>query len=743
MPGLVLVVLLLYSYARFFVVPYLGFQFTSAAGTVVEIYVPQDSPPFFEVGDKLLQVNGRSWQDHLRHLGLDLFAGVKPGETLFLRLEGIHGIKTLYWDVPGFTSSEFLSRLVNTWWLSYVFWLAGTATVLLVRPRDQRRTLLAAFSFVTAVWFMAGTLSIRAVWGSPFLLRAGIWMSLPIYLHLHWNFPRPMRRLPNGVWWLLYSASASFAFAQILGIISRDAHLIAFATAIFGGVVLLILRFILRPAERREIGMLFFAAAVALAPALVLAILNVQGNMPIATPGYILSMVALPGAYFYVVYRRQLGGLELRANRLIALYLFLVLMITLYLALSPFVSAQVQTPQAAGAAILLTALIVTLLSIFGFSSFQRFVERRLLFIQQPPQQLLATFASRISTSITHEHLGHLLQKEVMPSLLIRQSVLFSLQGVSLDSRPVYIQGLESNELPNSKQQKRLLSMDTKYGSEEMEQAHLVQLSWLRLVLPLRVGGEAIGLWLLGRKDPDDYYSQSERILLASLADQTAIALINISQAQRLRALHQFDIDRQELERVQLARELHDMVLQDLNRLLSEVGEHTEVKDFDKQHRQVDDLVRGIIDSLRPPLLDQDLFLALQQLAENLAENRQAQIRFKIKAPKIPARFDPLVEQHLYRIVQQACENAIQHGQAKCITITGSISEAGLQLLIQDDGQGFQFKGSPELAELLAARHFGLAGMIERAALIDAALQIDSAPRRGTRIRLNWKPKKHE
>ena len=277
----------------------------------------------------------------------------------------------------------------------------------------------------------------------------------------------------------------------------------------------------------------------------------------------------------------------------------------------------------------------------------------------------------------------------------------------------------------------------------MEQAHLVQLSWLRLVLPLRVGGEAIGLWLLGRKDPDDYYSQSERILLASLADQTAIALINISQAQRLRALHQFDIDRQELERVQLARELHDMVLQDLNRLLSEVGEHTEVKDFDKQHRQVDDLVRGIIDSLRPPLLDQDLFLALQQLAENLAENRQAQIRFKIKAPKIPARFDPLVEQHLYRIVQQACENAIQHGRAKCITITGSISEAGLQLLIQDDGQGFQFKGSPELAELLAARHFGLAGMIERAALIDAALQIDSAPSRGTRIRLNWKPKKHE
>jgi len=739
----VLGVLLLYSYARFFVVPYLGFQFNSTAGEVVEIYVLQDSPPFLELGDKLLQVNDHTWQDHLEHLDLDLFAGAKTGETLFLRLEEINGTKTLYWNIPGFTSSEFLSRLVNTWWLSYFFWLAGTATILLVRPRNQRRTLLALFSFVTAIWFMAGTLSIRVVWGSPYLLRAAIWMSLPIYLHLHWNFPRQLGRLPKQFWRLLYSASAVFALAQILEIIGRDSYLIPFAVAILGSVLLLLLRLVLRPAERREIGLLFFAATLALAPALVLAILNVQGNVPIATPGYILSMIALPGAYFYVVYRRQLGGLELRANRLISLYLFVVLMVTLALALLPMVSAEMQTPQAIGGAILITALIATLLSIFGFPNFQRFVERRLLFIPQPPQHLLETFASRISTSISYEHLSLLLQNEVLPSLLIRQSVLFSLQGVSLDSRPVYIQGLESNELPNSKQQKLLLSMHTKFGPAEKEQTHLVQLSWIRFALPLRVGGEVIGLWLLGRKDPDDYYSQSERILLASLADQTAIALANISQAQRLRALHQFDIDRQEQERVQLARELHDGVLQDLNRLLSEVGEHTEVKDFDKQHQQVDDLVRGIIDSLRPPLLDQDLYLALQQLAEDLAEKRQAQIRFEIKAPKTLARFDPLVQQHLYRIVQQACENAIQHGQAKCITITGSISAAGLQLLVQDDGQGFQFKGSPELAELLAARHFGLAGMVERAALIDAALQIESTPRRGTRIRLNWKPEKHE
>ena len=43
----------------------------------------------------------------------------------------------------------------------------------------------------------------------------------------------------------------------------------------------------------------------------------------------------------------------------------------------------------------------------------------------------------------------------------------------------------------------------------------------------------------------------------------------------------------------------------------------------------------------------------------------------------------------------------------------------------------------DLTQWLARRHFGLAGMHERAALIGAALHVQSAPGQGTRVRLVW------
>jgi signal transduction histidine kinase len=39
--------------------------------------------------------------------------------------------------------------------------------------------------------------------------------------------------------------------------------------------------------------------------------------------------------------------------------------------------------------------------------------------------------------------------------------------------------------------------------------------------------------------------------------------------------------------------------------------------------------------------------------------------------------------------------------------------------------------------LLSRKHFGLAGMFERAALIGAELKINSIPGSGTRVLVNW------
>jgi PAS domain S-box-containing protein len=59
--------------------------------------------------------------------------------------------------------------------------------------------------------------------------------------------------------------------------------------------------------------------------------------------------------------------------------------------------------------------------------------------------------------------------------------------------------------------------------------------WVRLVTPLTVQGETIGVWLLGRRDPDDNYPAAEIHLLTTVANQIAPMVENIrlyEQAQQ-------------------------------------------------------------------------------------------------------------------------------------------------------------------------------------------------------------------
>jgi signal transduction histidine kinase len=253
-----------------------------------------------------------------------------------------------------------------------------------------------------------------------------------------------------------------------------------------------------------------------------------------------------------------------------------------------------------------------------------------------------------------------------------------------------------------------------------------------------VGKEILGLWLLGRKDPDDFYSYAEQSLLVALADQMAIALVNISQAQSLRALHRVDIGRQEEERVHLARELHDDILQRVNELATEAGEQMQSKEFDHRHHALDDRIRALIHGLRPPMLNYGLYHALHELVDDLTDKATTKTRFELNLPASEARFDPQVELFAYRIVQQACENGLKHSGAKTIVISGLCAPGAIDLSIVDDGRGFDLSAGADLAQLLAARHFGLAGMKERAALIHARLEIASSPNKGTRIQLNWR-----
>jgi signal transduction histidine kinase len=247
----------------------------------------------------------------------------------------------------------------------------------------------------------------------------------------------------------------------------------------------------------------------------------------------------------------------------------------------------------------------------------------------------------------------------------------------------------------------------------------------------------VGIWLLGRRDPDDLYGQTETALLKNIANQTAIALSHILQAETLRTLYQSNIDRQEEERKSLAHNLHDEVLNRVTELAMYVDVSSANAQFHNSYKKLSAYLRQTISGLRPAMLVYGLSEALEELVDEMAARGNPELMISFKVNSAPYRYPEKVEEHLYRILQQAAENALRYAQAHNIYIDGKLADTEISLSVVDDGIGFLLEKPVNLYTLVSQKHFGIAGMYERAALIEVKLLIDSNPGRGTMVTVTW------
>jgi signal transduction histidine kinase len=200
---------------------------------------------------------------------------------------------------------------------------------------------------------------------------------------------------------------------------------------------------------------------------------------------------------------------------------------------------------------------------------------------------------------------------------------------------------------------------------------------------------------------------------------------------------------QEDERRRLARELHDQTSQSLVAL----GHREQMlKPYLKDDpaasallaeiramigETIDDL-RRIVRALRPIYLEElGLAPALQMLARDLGLDDKIAIHFE-KAGT-PQRLIPEHEMALYRIAQEALNNAWQHSAASQIWLTVQFESSQVTISVRDNGQGFTAPRHAAELDTSGQRHFGITGMVERAALIGAHLQVKSEPGTGTTI----------
>ncbi|MBL4651438.1 MAG: PAS domain S-box protein [Flavobacteriales bacterium] len=195
-------------------------------------------------------------------------------------------------------------------------------------------------------------------------------------------------------------------------------------------------------------------------------------------------------------------------------------------------------------------------------------------------------------------------------------------------------------------------------------------------------------------------------------------------------------DIQEREKKRMARELHDgigqmlfgakMHLESLKRKVE--GQETIKKTVAEIESQLKDIiaeVRALSRRLRPSILDDfGLVPALKQLFEQFKNSTETELIVRLVDESV--RFNPRTEVAIYRIIQEAINNSVRHGKSTIIWISLSETKQGTELIIRDNGKGF---------DKFEEEGHGLKNMQERAETIGGHFEISSVENRGTVIKI--------
>lgn len=539
---LLLLPCLFYPYRS--LVPQLGFLL-AADWTVRSADPCASGEDCLEVGDRVLAIGEVSHEEFFASRNSDPFRPFRGSEPV--------AVKVLRHGQPLELALRRDSRLTDLVRLDVlillfplVFWLMGTAVILFLRPRDERWLVLMLFHYVSALWLASGLASFRQTAGAGVVFHLVIWFFLPLVVHLHLILPSPLLgRWRNRLLVPLYLASLVLALLDTFQRLDAMRWLFAF-WFMFGLVValgLLVSRLLLPAsnAERVATRIMMFGVVVGFGPWILFFVTpsllpNFLAGRPDLTSIWRLSLAILlvaipilPLSYFYAIYKHHLGALSFRANRLLGTYGFFSLYLAFF-GVTQFLALQRWSPgdNRSLPAAIAVSLVFMMAAPFLRSRFQTVVDRHIFSIRHTPEEVVSLVASKIPSAFNRATLTRVIVEEILPTLLVRQSALCLF--VDGDRKVVYELGLEGSEAAPSKSDLgHLLRRAGRYLPPE---AASPAQAWIRLAIPLGLHAEAIGLWLLGRRDPDDHYPASDIKLLTTVANQVAAMLENILLYER-------------------------------------------------------------------------------------------------------------------------------------------------------------------------------------------------------------------
>ena len=247
------------------------------------------------------------------------------------------------------------------------------------------------------------------------------------------------------------------------------------------------------------------------------------------------------------------------------------------------------------------------------------------------------------------------------------------------------------------------------------------------VRPVAHHGTLLGALAL-RKPAGESLTAGEDRLLSDLVAQMALVIVQERQAEELQAAARRIVTAEDAARRRIERDLHDGAQQRLVTLGLELGALAEraaanpalaarVGEVRTQLLDATSELRELARGLHPTVLtEQGLAAALEALADRSPVPVKLSVSLEDRLPRE-------IEATTYFLVSEALTNTARHAAARLVTVCVTKIEAGLKVVVADDGCGGAIRSNGG----------GLQGAADRLAALGARLQLESPAGGGTRI----------
>lgn len=235
-----------------------------------------------------------------------------------------------------------------------------------------------------------------------------------------------------------------------------------------------------------------------------------------------------------------------------------------------------------------------------------------------------------------------------------------------------------------------------------------------------------------------YYQTKWFYALCALATCFAIWLLLMLRMHYLAVAIERNAEHRADERVRIARELHDTLLQGVSGLLlsfhvaaGKVAPDHDSRDLlERSLMRADQILiegRNRVNDLRADQVrDEELLDCLRNVASDLKDGHQ--VTWQVTRGGEDRVLRTTIADESFHILREAMTNAFRHAEATEVIVTLTYGRKQCIMSCRDNGRGFNFD-----AALLAKGHWGLRGMKERSLRIGADLSVASTVGQGSVI----------